>query len=54
MKITIHKGRVIKDRLQNAYYIHPTLKVQPYLKYGFELVLWWIDCYISIRVITKH
>ena len=54
MKITIHKGRVTKKRLQNSYYIHPTLKAQHYNKLGFELVLWWIDMYISIRVIKQY
>ena len=54
MKITIHKGRVTKYRLKNAYYLHPTLKIQMYMKRGFELVLWWVDCYISIRVITTN
>jgi len=51
MKITRHKGRISKRRLQNSYYIHPTLKIQPYTKHGFELVLWWIDFYVSIRII---
>jgi hypothetical protein len=54
MKITTHKGRVTKSRLQNAYYLHPTLKIQPYGEHGFELVLWFIDMYVSIRVIRKH
>lgn len=54
MRITIHKGIVTKSGLQNSYYIHPTLKLQPYLGYGFELVLWWVNAYISIRVLIKH
>jgi hypothetical protein len=46
-----YKGRLSKKSLLNGYYIHPTLKIQPYGKVGFELVLWWIDMYVSIRII---
>lgn len=50
MKIRFYKGCKTKKDLLNAYYIHPTLKIQPYGKWGFELVLWWIKCYVSLRV----
>jgi len=53
MKITFHKGSVTKKNLLNAYYLHPTLKYQPYKPNGFELVLWFWSWFVSIRIIKK-
>lgn len=51
MKINFYKGKLSKKDLLNSYYLHPTLKLQPYGKWGFELVLWFINRYCSIRVV---
>ena len=52
MKINFYKGIADNKSLMHSYYIHPTLKIQPYgwKSGGFELVLWWIKYYISIRI----
>lgn len=50
MKINFYKGYKSKKDLLNAYYLHPTLKYQPYEEWGFELVLWFWKWYVSIRI----
>ena len=53
MRINFYKGKRSAKELYHSYYIHPTLKLQPYGKAGFELVLWFIKYYVSIRVTYK-
>lgn len=56
LKLSIQKGWLNKKALQNAYYITPSLKIQPYcVDYtrGFELLLWWIKGYVSIRILWR-
>lgn len=50
MKINFYKGSGSKKYLLNSYYLHPTLKIQPYGKWGFEIVLWFWKWYASMRV----
>lgn len=50
MIINFYNGHSTKKDLLGSYYLHPTLKLQPY-NTGFELVLWFYKYYVSCRII---
>lgn len=49
MKIKFYKGWLNRKALLNGYYLHPTIKLQPY-KRGFELVIWFAKGYVSVMI----